>query len=153
MKNKTVAALMAAIALCAALTACGSDSGETSAKISGAPAETAVDTSAKVDELRANAKADAAEATADQIQEAVDFLQDNVYSYFSDSGAMVSTIYYGAFLEACYNGTGNDYEQVGLQAQKTVESVYRGEKRTSDSTTQENLKTLRTMVEALPDAR
>lgn len=41
MKNKTVAALMAAIALCAALTACGSDSGETSAKISGAPAETA----------------------------------------------------------------------------------------------------------------
>ncbi len=30
MKNKTVAALMAAIALCAALTACGSDSGETS---------------------------------------------------------------------------------------------------------------------------
>lgn len=153
MKNKTVAALMAAIALCAALTACGSDSGETSAKISGAPAETAVDTSAKVDELRANAKADAAEATADQIQEAVDFLQDNVYSYFSDSGAMVSTIYYGAFLEACYDGTGNDYEQVGLQAQKTVESVYRGEKRTSDSTTQENLKTLRTMVEALPDAR
>lgn len=153
MKNKTVAALMAAIALCAALTACGSDSGETSAKISGAPAETAVDTGAKVDELRANAKADAAEATADQIQEAVGFLQDNVYSYFSDSGAMVSTIYYGAFLEACYNGTGNDYEQVGLQAQKTVESVYRGEKRTSDSTTQENLKTLRTMVEALPDAR
>ena len=59
MKNKTVAALMAAIALCAALTACGSDSGETSAKISGAPAETAVDTSAKVNELRANAKADA----------------------------------------------------------------------------------------------
>lgn len=153
MKNKTVAALMAAIALCAALTACGSDSGETSAKISGAPAGTAVDTSAKVDELRANAKADAAEATADQIQEAVGFLQDNVYSYFSDSGAMVSTIYYGAFLEACYDGTGNDYEQVGLQAQKTVESVYRGEKRTSDSTTQENLKTLRTMVEALPDAR
>lgn len=153
MKNKTVAALMAAIALCAALTACGSDSGETSAKISGAPAETAVDTSAKVDELRANAKADAAEATADQIQEAVGFLQDNVYSYFSDSGAMVSTIYYGAFLEACYNGTGNDYEQVGLQAQKTVESVYRGEKRTSDSTTQENLKALHTMVEALPDAR
>ena len=153
MKNKTVAALMAAIALCAALTACGSDSGETSAKISGAPAETAVDTSAKVDELRANAKADAAEATADQIQEAVGFLQDNVYSYFSDSGAMVSTIYYGAFLEACYNGTGNDYEQVGLQAQKTVESVYRGEKRTSDSATQENLKALRTMVEALPDAR
>ena len=150
MKNKTVAALMAAIALCAALTACGSDSGETSAKISGAPAETAVDTSAKVNELRANAKADAAEATADQIQEAVGFLQDNVYSYFSDSGAMVSTIYYGAFLEACYNGT---YEQVGLQAQKTVESVYRGEKRTSDSTTQENLKALRTMVEALPDAR
>ena len=48
--------------------------------------------SAKVDELRANAKADAAEATADQIQEAVGFLQDNVYSYFSDSGAMVSTI-------------------------------------------------------------
>lgn len=153
MKNKTVAALMAAIALCAALTACGSDSGETSAKISGAPAETAVDTSAKVNELRANAKADAAEATADQIQEAVGFLQDNVYSYFSDSGAMVSTIYYGAFLEACYNGTGNDYKQVGLQAQKTVESVYRGEKRTSDSTTQENLKALRTMVEALPDAR
>ena len=153
MKNKTVAALMAAIALCAALTACGSDSGETSAKISGAPAETAVDTSAKVDELRANAKADAAEATADQIQEAVGFLQDNVYSYFSDSGAMVSTIYYGAFLEACYNGTGNDYEQVGLQAQKTVESVYRGEKHTSDRTTQENLKALRTMVEALPDAR
>lgn len=153
MKNKTVAALMAAIALCAALTACGSDSGETSAKISGAPAETAVDTCAKVDELRANAKADAAEATADQIQEAVGFLQDNVYSYFSDSGAMVSTIYYGAFLEACYNGTGNDYEQVGLQAQKTVESVYRGEKHTSDSTTQENLKALRTMVEALPDAR
>ena len=153
MKNKTVAALMAAIALCAALTACGSDSGETSAKISGAPAETAVDTSAKVNELRANAKADAAEATADQIQEAVGFLQDNVYSYFSDSCAMVSTIYYGAFLEACYNGTGNDYEQVGLQAQKTVESVYRGEKRTSDSTTQENLKALRTMVEALPDAR
>ena len=153
MKNKTVAALMAAIALCAALTACGSDSGETSAKISGAPAETAVDTSAKVGELRANAKADAAEATADQIQEAIGFLQDNVYSYFSDSGAMVSTIYYGAFLEACYNGTGNDYEQVGLQAQKTVESVYRGEKRTSDSTTQENLKALRTMVEALPDAR
>ena len=153
MKNKTVADLMAAIALCAALTACGSDSGETSAKISGAPAETAVDTSAKVDELRANAKADAAEATADQIQEAVGFLQDNVYSYFSDSGAMVSTIYYGAFLEACYNGTGNDYEQVGLQAQKTVESVYRGEKRTSDGTTQENLKALRTMVEALPDAR
>ena len=153
MKNKTVAALMAAIALCAALTACGSDSGETSAKISGAPAETAVDTSAKVDELRANAKADAAEATADQIQEAVGFLQDNVYSYFSDSGAMVSTIYYGAFLETCYNGTGNDYEQVGLQAQKTVEFVYRGEKRTSDSTTQENLKTLRTMVDALPDAR
>ncbi len=106
-----------------------------------------------MDELRANAKADAAEATADQIQEAVGFLQDNVYSYFSDSGAMVSTIYYGAFLEACYNGTGNDYEQVGLQAQKTVESVYRGEKRTSDSTTQENLKALRTMVEALPDAR
>ena len=153
MKNKTVAALMAAIALCAALTAFGSDSGETSAKISGAPAETAVDTSAKVDELRANAKADAAEATADQIQEAVGFLQDNVYSYFSDSGAMVSTIYYGAFLEACYNGTGNDYEQVGLQAQKTVESVYRGEKHTSDSTTQENLQALRTMVEALPDAR
>lgn len=153
MKNKTVTALMAAIALCTALTACGSDSGETSAKISGAPAETAVDTSAKVDELRANAKADAAEATADQIQEAVGFLQDNVYSYFSDSGAMVSTIYYGAFLVACYNGTGNDYEQVGLQAQKTVESVYRGEKRTSDSTTQENLKALRTMVEALPDAR
>ena len=153
MKNKTVAALMAAIALCAALTACGSDSGETSAKISGAPAETAVDTSAKVNELRANAKADAAEATADQIQEAVGFLQDNVYSYFSDSGAMVSTIYYGAFLEACYNGTGNDYEQVGLQAQKTVESVYRGEKRPSDSTTQETLKALRTMVEALPDAR
>ena len=61
--------------------------------------------------------------------------------------------YYGAFLEACYNGTRNDYEQVGLQAQKTVESVYRGEKRTSDSTTQENIKALRTMVEALPDAR
>lgn len=106
-----------------------------------------------VDAIYIRAKEDAVSATADELQEAVDFLKNNTQSYFSGNENMENTMYYGSLLECYYKDTGNEYEKAGFQAMKTVKYVYRGIDSVLDKETHNNLLELQEMVEALPDVQ
>lgn len=106
-------------------------------------------TSEMVDYISEQAKADSKNATDEDVQEAIDWLKNNKYNYFSGNDNMEKTMYYGFFLEDVYSGTENDYEKLGFQAYKTVKYVYRGYESIQDESTRNNLEKLRNMVDAL----
>ncbi len=106
-------------------------------------------TSEYVDYLARKAKIDAQTATNADIQEAVNWLKDNMYSYFESQENMEKTMYYGELLEYKYKGTKNHCEKTGWQAFKTVKYVYREVDDLYSDVTQENLAELQEMVSLL----
>lgn len=110
-------------------------------------------TSAYVDYLALKAKADASTATDDKLQEAVDWLRTNVDSCFDSQENMELTMYYGELLEYKYKKTGNEYEDLGWQAFKTVKYVYRNVETTSDDATVKNYEKLKKKVSNVSDIK
>ena len=108
-------------------------------------------TSAYVDYIAMKAKQDAATATNEDLQIAVDWLKDNTTAYFSGKENMEKTMYYGQLLEYKFKDTNNEYEKIGWQAFKTVKYVYRGVESVLDDVTHDNLLELQEMAENLPD--
>lgn len=109
-------------------------------------------TSAYVDYIAAKAKADAENATEEDIQAAVNWLKKNTGNYFSGSENMEKTMYYGELLEYKYKDTGNELEKIGWQAFKTVKYVYRGAETVLDDATHNNLQELKDMLENLSES-
>ena len=106
-------------------------------------------TNEMVDYLAAKARNDSQTATDEEIQEAIDWLKNNIDSYFSDNDSMEKAMYYGELLEYKYKDTNNKYEKAGWQAFKTIKYVYRGVEAVSDETTQNNLEELKELVQTL----
>lgn len=93
-------------------------------------------TTAYVDYIIFKGKADAANATQADIQEAYDFIKNNVDNFFKNNGTMEKIMYYGAILE--YGSS--EYTQLGMDATQAVKYVYRGAESITDDATQENLR-------------
>ena len=101
--------------------------------------------------LTSKARIDSETATDEQLQAAVDWLKNNVSTYFSSQENMENTIYFGRLLECAYKDSGKVFGSVGWQAQKTVKYVYRGAETVTDQVTQDNLAELIELVENMPD--
>lgn len=110
-------------------------------------------TSAYVDYLALKAKADSSSATDDELQDAVDWLRANVDSCFDSQENMELTMYYGELLEYKYKKTGNEYEDLGWQAFKTVKYVYRNVETTSDEATITNYEKLKKKARNVSDIK
>ena len=175
--KRTVLLLLTAMLLSLTLTACGNDkeqNAETTqvpqpsatVEVSKEPATAAEEeqsadlaptaepehgTTAYLEYLMAKAKAAASTATKEDLQEAVDWLRDNPQGYFNGLDNMEKTLYYGRLLECKYMQTGNQFEKIGWQAQKTVKYVYRGAESITDEVTHNNLLKLQEMAAELPD--
>lgn len=106
-------------------------------------------TNEMVDYLATKARNNSQTATDEDIQEAIDWLKNNIDSYFIDNDSMEKTMYYGKLLEYKHKDTGNKYEKAGYQAFKTIKYVYRGAEAVSDKTTQNNLEELKELVQDL----
>ena len=120
------------------------DSSEESSDVSTEPEHK---TSAYVDYIALKAKADAENATDEEIEQAITWLKDNTSEFFKGEENMEKVMYYGELLEYKYKGTGDDLEKIGWQAFKTVKYVYRGAETIEDTATRDNLKKLKKMLE------
>lgn len=109
----------------------------------------APNTSEMVDYIAHKAKADATTATINDIDEAVQWLKNNVDNIFDNNENMENTMYYGELLEYKYQGTDDPYEKVGWQAFKTVKYVYRGYEAINDTATQDNFDELKEILKTI----
>ena len=99
-----------------------------------------------VDYLTLKAKKDSTTASDELIQEAMQWLSNNVDSIFKDNESMENAMYFGELLEYKYKDTGNEYEKLGFQTFKTVKYVYRGAESVEDEVTVNNYNELKNMV-------
>ena len=97
-------------------------------------------TSAKVDEIARQAKADAQSVDEAKTNEAIAYIRNNYPNYFVDNETMEKTMYYGYLLEYAYKDTNITYAELGMDAYQAVKYVYRNVESVEDNATQENLK-------------
>jgi len=97
-------------------------------------------TSARVDEIARQAKADAKNIDTEKTIDAVKYIKENYPNYFTNNEVMEKTMYYGYLLEYGYKDTNKAYAELGMDAYQVVKYVYRGAEKVEDISTQENLK-------------
>ena len=97
-------------------------------------------TSARVDEIARQAKADAKNIDTEKTIDAVKYIKENYPNYFTNNEVMEKTMYYGYLLEYGYKNKNNNYADLGMDAYQVVKYVYRGAEKVEDISTQENLK-------------
>lgn len=102
--------------------------------------------SAYVDYLALKAKEDSATASDESIQEAIQWITNNIDSIFKDNESMEKAIYYGELIEYKYKGVDEKYEKIGWQTFKTVKYVYRGVEGVEDEVTVNNYNELKSML-------
>ena len=90
-------------------------------------------TSDRVNEIIFKGRDDAETATDETIKAAVQWFKDNEANIFEGSENMEQAMYYGSLLETKYKDTGNNYENLGWQAIKSVKYVYRGAETIADA--------------------
>lgn len=97
-------------------------------------------TSEMVDSIISKAREDAKTATDKQKEDALNFIVDNRYDYFTGGNEMMEkVIYYGALLDYCYDDT-TVISNIGTDAVQAVKYVYRGAETIEDQATLENLR-------------
>lgn len=125
-------------------TACGTsgdveDESATQQKEFQLPAEEP-NTSAMVDAIILQAKADAENASEEELQFATSFIQENYPDFFTDNSVMEKVIYYGSLLEYAYQDTDETVlAELGMDSVQTVKYVYRGAETVEDEATKLNL--------------
>lgn len=109
-------------------------------------------TTAKVDELAREAKAEAADGfTEEQRDEVVSFIVENYPNYYEGNDLMEQAIKYGYLLEYAYkdDAATADYAELGADLVQSVKYVYRGAESVLDDSTRENLTQIRDTLEKL----
>lgn len=112
-----------------------------------APAE--ANTSAKVDEIARQAKADAQSIDETKTNEAISYIRNNYPNYFDNNETMETAMYYGYLLEYAYADTNELYMQLGMDTYQSIKYVYRGVEKVEDNATQENLAQIKESLDGI----
>lgn len=111
--------------------------------------EEEVGTSAMVDALVMQAKADAETASEADLQTAICFIKDNYPDYYSDNTVTEKVIYYGALLQYYYEEGNHDLYVLGRDALEATKYVYRGAETIETESTQINLESVKEKLDTL----
>lgn len=124
-------------------------SGSTSAE--SAEEDPAPNTSAMVDSIARQAKADAENASDADLKKAYDYIKTNYKDCFGDNETMEQMMYNGWLLEYTYDGNESmrDYYNLGMDAEQLVKYVYRGAETKDDQSTQENIKQIEESIQKI----
>ena len=124
-----------------------------SGSASAAPAEEDPEpnTSAMVDSIARQAKADAENASDADLEKAYDYIKANYKDCFGDNETMEQMMYNGWLLEYTYDGNESmrDYYNLGMDAEQLVKYVYRGAETKDDQSTQENIKQIEESIQKI----
>ena len=137
------------------ISAGGSSNGTSasSGSASAAPAEEDPEpnTSAMVDSIARQAKADAENASDADLKKAYDYIKANYKDCFGDTETMEQMMYNGWLLEYTYDGNESmrDYYNLGMDAEQLVKYVYRGAETKDDQSTQENIKQIEESIQKI----
>lgn len=137
------------------ISAGGSSNGTSasSGSASAAPAEEDPEpnTSATVDSIARQAKADAENASDADLEKAYDYIKANYKDCFGDNETMEQMMYNGWLLEYTYDGNESmrDYYNLGMDAEQLVKYVYRGAETKDDQSTQENIKQIEESIQKI----
>lgn len=137
------------------ISAGGSSNGTSasSGSASAAPAEEDPEpnTSAMVDSIARQAKADAENASDADLKKAYDYIKANYKDCFGDNETMEQMMYNGWLLEYTYDGNESmrDYYNLGMDAEQLVKYVYRGAETKDDQSTQENIKQIEESIQKI----
>lgn len=131
-------------------------SGSASISSSGTSAEPAEEdpepnTSAMVDSIARQAKADAENASDADLKKAYDYIKANYKDCFGGNETMEQMMYNGWLLEYTYDGNESmrDYYNLGMDAEQLVKYVYRGAETKDDQSTQENIKQIEESIQKI----
>lgn len=105
--------------------------------------------SAMVDAIVLQAKADVQEAAEEDIDAALSFIKDNYPDYYTDNATMEKVIYYGSLIEYYYKDVDDTKYSLGMDAVQAVKYVYRNAETVEDEATQENLRQIQESLDAL----
>lgn len=137
------------------ISAGGSSNGTSasSGSASAAPAEEDPEpnTSAMVDSIARQAKADAENASDADLEKAYDYIKANYKDCFGGNETMEQMMYNGWLLEYTYDGNESmrDYYNLGMDAEQLVKYVYRGAETKDDQSTQENIKQIEESIQKI----
>ena len=106
-------------------------------------------TSAMVDALVMQAKADAETAAEVDLQTAISFIKDNYPDYYSDNTVTEKVIYYGALLQYYFEEDNHDLYVLGRDALEATKYVYRGAETVETEATQINLESVKEKLDTL----
>lgn len=124
-----------------------------SGSASAAPAEEDPEpnTSAMVDSIARQAKADAENASDADLKKAYDYIKANYKDCFGGNETMEQMMYNGWLLEYTYDGNESmrDYYNLGMDAEQLVKYVYRGAETKDDQSTQENIKQIEESIQKI----
>lgn len=130
-----------------------SDASISSASTSAEPAEEDPEpnTSAMVDSIARQAKADAENASDADLKKAYAYIKANYKDCFGDNETMEQMMYNGWLLEYAYDGNESmrDYYNLGMDAEQLVKYVYRGAETKDDQSTQENIKQIEESIQKI----
>lgn len=130
-----------------------SDASISSSSTSAEPAEEDPEpnTSAMVDSIARQAKADAENASDADLKKAYDYIKANYKDCFGDNETMEQMMYNGWLLEYTYDGNESmrDYYNLGMDAEQLVKYVYRGAETKDDQSTQENIKQIEESIQKI----
>ncbi len=137
------------------ISAGGSSNGTSasSGSASAAPAEEDPEpnTSAMVDSIARQAKADAENASDADLEKAYDYIKANYKDCFGGNETMEQMMYNGWLLEYTYDGNESmrDYYNLGMDAEQLVKYVYRGAETKDDQSTRENIKQIEESIQKI----
>lgn len=104
-------------------------------------------TSAMVDNLILKGKEKAKSANETELNEALNYIKENIDNCFENNDVMANFIYYGSVLEYYYakdnnsvNGFDNVKGEIGMNAVQAVKYVYRNAEKSTDNGPIENIK-------------
>lgn len=156
MKKFFVKLLVLSMAATLSITACGASSDAEGEAVSQQKEfqlpEEEPNTSAMVDAIILQAKADAETATDEDLQAAFTFIKDTYPDFFTDNEVMEKVMYYGSLLEYAYRDTEETtMAELGMDAVQTVKYVYRGAETVEDEATKLNLEQVNESLTALSE--
>lgn len=130
-----------------------SDASISSASTSAEPAEEDPEpnTSAMVDSIARQAKADAENASDTDLKKAYGYIKANYKNCFGDNETMEQMMYNGWLLEYAYdeNESMRGYYNLGMDAEQLVKYVYRGAETKDDQSTKENIKQIEESIQKI----
>lgn len=131
-----------------------SDPAKSTATEKGTSEKPKANTSEMVNHIARQAKADAKDASEEDLHSAYLFICDNYQDCFDDNEAMEQMIYNGWLLEYAYEGNSDkiDYYNLGQDTEQLVKSVYCGAEKPEDQATEENISQIKTSISKIKAA-